>query len=77
MGMFDWVEYEETKCYNCGGSITEYQSKGADCNLDTIGPCDVDYFYGYCNECNTMNNYEVERVCMVKGIHRLKGECDD
>lgn len=57
MGMFDYVIYPETKCRTCETSVTEYQSKAGECELQHLTPQqllaqsddEVTVFYGYCD----------------------------
>ena len=67
MGMFDYVAYE-CDCEKCGEPLSNFQSKDAACNMDTIGPSQVDYFYTTCDKCGSWHDFEVNRVCTVSSI---------
>lgn len=60
MGMFDYVDYEDKPCYNCGAMVGGWQSKDHDCELNTIEVTKVGNFYTSCDACNTWNEYTVE-----------------
>jgi hypothetical protein len=69
MGMFDYIAYE-AKCRECGVDLKDFQSKDSLCNLGTITPDKVDYFYAYCDTCKTRNTFKVKRRCVVEAIYR-------
>ena len=50
MGMFDNVNFE-MNCPKCWCKVKGFQSKDANCTLDTIDPVAVDTFYSSCPEC--------------------------
>lgn len=54
MGMFDYVRYL-APCKKCGAEINEWQSKDADCVLETVEVSQVFRFYGSCPSCNEWN----------------------
>lgn len=55
MGMLKY----EADCPICGESLKDFQSKSAGCNLETITPDKVNYFYTKCENCNTWINFNV------------------
>jgi hypothetical protein len=52
MGMFDYVDYK-ANCPICNAEITNWQTKEAQCHMDTIEPWRVTGFHAYCRECNS------------------------
>lgn len=75
MGMFDYVKYS-APCPKCGTVLIGWQSKDAGCNLDTLEPKDVGYFYDFCDKCRVMIGATVEREFILKSIE-LKAEGDN
>lgn len=67
MGMFDNVDYKYD-CKECGTELTDFQSKDGDCNLLTITPDKVSYFYTTCNKCGSWHDFEVIKACIVQEI---------
>lgn len=67
MGMFDNIKYEHN-CEKCGEPLVDFQSKDADCELNTLTPDKVEHFYTSCGNCGTWHNFYVERECVVKEI---------
>ena len=59
MGMFDWVNYPEKPCWKCRTLVSGWQSKDAECNLNTIEPAKVQRFYTSCDSCGAWNEYKV------------------
>jgi len=47
MGMFDQVNFE-MPCPKCGETLRDFQTKDAECALDTIEPDGVANFYSGC-----------------------------
>lgn len=60
MGMFDYVNHRGTSCSKCGCELTEWQTKDAARNFDTVEPSSVQYFYTSCNNCHTWFDYHRE-----------------
>ena len=57
MGMFDTITVTPDQyCARCGELLTDWQSKDAECNLDTISFWRVNNFYTHCNKCNAQVN---------------------
>ena len=54
MGMFDNIADYECDCPRCGYKIIGFQTKDADCVLDTITPIHekVEHFYRACSNCS-------------------------
>jgi len=50
MGMFDYVHYEMS-CPGCLAPVTDWQSKDGPCQLETLEPHQVGYFYTHCACC--------------------------
>lgn len=67
MGMFDYVQYKGY-CPECLTEITDWQSKDAGCNLETVSVDQVDRFYTSCPKCGAWVEGKVEKVSFVKGI---------
>lgn len=59
MGMFDWVQHPSEPCWNCAKPVSDWQSKDADCTLDTVEPSAVRRFYSSCDACGAWNQYKV------------------
>jgi hypothetical protein len=74
MGMFDWVNYPEENCpeIDCKGKVNGWQSKDAQCMLDTVQPEMVDYFYASCDTCGKWIEYEVTGVEIHYDISKMK-----
>jgi predicted RNA-binding Zn-ribbon protein involved in translation (DUF1610 family) len=53
MGMYDNIRTPDIKCPHCGEVVTGFQSKDADCALDTLDYWEVDNFYTSCVSCGT------------------------
>ena len=71
MGMFDDVRYK-AECIKCKKLLVNWQSKDGECILDLIEPESVNHFYGYCSNCQSMNNVKVEKS-NVRFIQSIKG----
>lgn len=56
MGMFDYVDVTHA-CWRCGEPLRNFQSKDADCGLETVKPEAVDTYYDSCDNCNAWNYY--------------------
>lgn len=50
MGMFDEIKYE-CVCPVCHHKVDQFQSKSADCLLETLEPNKVGNFYSPCTKC--------------------------
>jgi hypothetical protein len=73
MGLFDLINVEHD-CYNCGSTLSNYQTKALDSCLveyklgDTIDLFDLEIIIGsfdihdYCNNCN----YQIEGSAYIK-----------
>lgn len=65
MGMFDYVDYKDTKCPYCTEELVTkhdpfpFQSKDADCNLEVVTPDKVKNFYTTCPSCSAFVSYNV------------------
>ncbi len=70
MGMYDYVEYE-AKCKKCGEPLEGFQSKDAECLLETVLPKDVKDFYTTCEACGQWNEFKVHKTCIVDKIEVL------
>jgi hypothetical protein len=57
MGMYDNVDAPKMDCKYCGEELSNWQTKDTDCFYDTVGLGEVNTFYDYCPNCNTMNTY--------------------
>ena len=64
MGMFDWINYE-APCPRCGKKVTGWQSKNGNCELNTLEPYEVEFFYSMCDSCKTWIDIQVERSLTV------------
>jgi len=60
MGMFDWINTPEIKCYKCGKVIERWQSKDGECILTNLDFRAVDNFYEMCPYCRAWNEYVYE-----------------
>lgn len=69
MGMFDWVAYS-TVCSKCGKVLNGFQSKDGPCELLTLHPSEVDYFYNWC-DCGQKNAFKTKRIHLLQSVHRL------
>ena len=59
MGMFDYIKYE-APCPKCGTKITSWQSKDGDCDLATLEPWQVRWFYAPCPGCKSWIDAKVD-----------------
>ena len=79
MGMFDWVDFE-TECPNCGNLVDGFQSKDGPCELGTISPFSVDYFYSRCELCCkrlTVGPSATARLLREKALNKIREELGD
>lgn len=75
MGMFDYIEYDDT-CPKCGATLKDFQSKDGQCTLSKLRPKDVRNFYTSCDSCKTWVEYHVEVLQYI--VHRsVEGEDED
>lgn len=68
MGYFDYVNVKEIKCRKCGAELSDWQSKDADCRLETVELREVDNFYTDCRKCGTWNEYNRDRSSMPNDL---------
>lgn len=59
MGMFDYINTPKIDCPKCGEEIKSFQSKDAQCCLDTLEYYEVDHFYTSCDNCCEWICYEL------------------
>lgn len=58
MGMFDYIKAPAMNCPNCGEYLNNFQSKDGSCELKTLDYWEVDNFYDYCDNCETMTEFQ-------------------
>jgi len=74
MGMFDYVSYD-LKC-DCGETFNNFQSKDGPCELRTLSPLQVDYFYGDCPHCGEYHSFD-RSACGPNGDPPHRGSMAD
>jgi hypothetical protein len=65
MGMFDYVEYPEGRCWRCNEPLGLCQSKDGPRQLEMLTPWMVKRFYMDCAKCYAWNEFTVSPGSIV------------
>jgi hypothetical protein len=76
VGMFDYINYE-CVCPVCRSKVTGFQSKGGDCQLDTLEPQQVSRFYSSCGNCGCWINFDRIPLPVENFTRTVEGKLKD